>query len=58
MSVKIYQGLQSGDLCAGVLSLCSCDGINAVFCVILVEVGDKELMSRVRLVEAANTGDT
>ena len=58
MKVPIYHGLQSEEFCTGVLSLGSCDEINTSFRVILVEVGDTDPVSRVRLVEEGNTGET
>jgi len=54
--LKIYHGLQRGELCVGGLIFFSCDEIYAVFRVIFVE--DTDPISRVRLVEAGNTGET
>lgn len=54
MIFHFYHGLQSAKLDPGVLSLVSCDDINTLFLDVL---GDKDIISRVRLVDAGNMGD-
>lgn len=54
MIFHFYHGLQSAELDPGVLSLVSCDDINTLFLDVL---GDKDTISRVRLVDAGNMGD-